>query len=226
LVQGFLVVSSTGKSFAVKGAIISNACERNANEHRSTTEIFLAKWEIWWLRRGSVGRLAVMSEPPPRSTTPDELTTVVLSEQDLRDAARILATLINFGGSSQALKADNLRSEPTRRMMVKRARTTFLNRRRRGQIFGAKLFGEPAWDMLLSLYITEAIGPRNSVGRLIAFSGVSMTTALRWLDVLEKDDLIERTEHPTDRRSAIISLSDRGRTVLDAYFSETVTEGL
>jgi DNA-binding MarR family transcriptional regulator len=101
-----------------------------------------------------------------------------------------------------------------------------MNRRRRNQIFGSNLFGEPAWDMLLSLYITEAMGPRNTVGRLVAFSGVSMTTALRWLGVLEANRFIERVDHPTDGRSALISLSQTGLTALDAYFSETLTEGL
>jgi DNA-binding MarR family transcriptional regulator len=142
----------------------------------------------------------------------DARRTITLTGQDVRAAARLLTLIAN--GSDRT-------AQVTRSAMVDRAQSTFLNRRRRVQLFGAPIFGEPAWDMLLTLYITEPTTRRQTLGRLVAFSGVSMTTALRWLDRLVADGLIQREDHPTDARTFFISLSEAGRDRLDAYFSET-----
>src|SRR5690242_17327760 len=90
------------------------------------------------------------------SDQPERLSYVRLHKRDVEDAARILAAIVS--GSPQT--DSPLRNGPelaTRSSMRERAKTTFLNRRRRVQIFGPSMFGEPAWDMLLSLYISEQV---------------------------------------------------------------------
>ncbi len=82
------------------------------------------------------------------------------------------------------------------------------------------MFGEPAWDMLLALYVSSVDGPRHSVGRLGTLSGAPQTTALRWLDYLVMEKLVVRTPNPTDRRSDFVELSDKGRNALEKYLSE------
>jgi len=86
------------------------------------------------------------------------------------------------------------------------------------------MFGEPGWDILLILY-TEENTNRLQVSRLVTASGSPATTGLRWLDYLESQQLVCRQKHPTDRRIELVELTDKGRTALDSYFSETVTKG-
>src|SRR5437588_403405 len=60
--------------------------------------------------------------------------------------------------------------------LLRRAREEFENRRRRSPVFGRDMFGEPAWDMLLVLYLQDASGPRETVGSLIKYSGTSASS--------------------------------------------------
>lgn len=160
----------------------------------------------------------------PEAKQDDSFQIVKLSQRDLQDASRLLSTIVT--GVPQTGSVVFQPSSPSKhRDMVRRARRTFLNRKRRSELFESSLFGEPAWDMLLALYINEDAGPRSTIGRLIAFCGLSMTTGLRWLDALENNRLIERNTHPTDKRVVLISLSEEGRDALNAYFSETGPEG-
>ena len=84
------------------------------------------------------------------------------------------------------------------------------------------MFGEPAWDMLLLLYAQDS-GQRQTVNRLIELSEGSKTTALRWIDYLETQRLIERSSHPTDRRMAFVELTEKGRGAIEVYLSGTVS---
>jgi DNA-binding MarR family transcriptional regulator len=71
---------------------------------------------------------------------------------------------------------------------------------RRTELFGAPLFREPAWDMLLELYSAYERGERLSVSALCYASGVPVTTALRQLRQLEKHGLVQREGDPSDNR--------------------------
>lgn len=102
-----------------------------------------------------------------------------------------------------------------------RAGEILSNRRRRHDIFGKAMFGEPAWDMLLLLYAIEH-GERQTIGRLGDLAGASKTTALRWFDYLEAQKLVQRDPHPTDKRAAFVELTDKGRDALELYLSGTL----
>jgi DNA-binding MarR family transcriptional regulator len=84
------------------------------------------------------------------------------------------------------------------------------------------MFGEPAWDMLLALYVSEQSGPRHTIVKLVAQAAAPATTALRWLEYLDKERLVVRHSNPIDRRATFIELSDKARLALDAYYSGTV----
>ncbi|MES2137031.1 MAG: MarR family transcriptional regulator [Pseudomonadota bacterium] len=106
--------------------------------------------------------------------------------------------------------------------MLDFARDMLLARRGRLKIFNRAMFGEPAWDMLLALYIGQVEGPRRSVSGLSSLSGAPATTALRWLDYLDKEQLVVRHANPTDRRSDFVELTDKGRTMMERYLSGTI----
>jgi DNA-binding MarR family transcriptional regulator len=90
-------------------------------------------------------------------------------------------------------------------------------RRARARFFEASLFADPAWDMLLELYVAQLSQRRMSVTRLSEASGVPPTTALRWIDTLVRNDLAERRDDPLDGRRVYISLSDKGFSAVQAY---------
>lgn len=75
------------------------------------------------------------------------------------------------------------------------------------------LMGEPAWDILLALFFEEP--DTLTVSSLCYGSGVPQTTALRWVSVLVSQGLVERTKHHRDGRIVLVSLSDKGRVIME-----------
>lgn len=96
----------------------------------------------------------------------------------------------------------------------------------RRQFFKEDLFADPAWDMLLELYALECEGRRISVSKLSVAAGVPCTTTLRWIDKLESESLIVRTNDPFDARRVWIGLSDRGVRTMRDYVGEVSAGGL
>ena len=86
-------------------------------------------------------------------------------------------------------------------------------RRARDRYLPKELTGEPAWDILLALYAEEPA--KLPVSSLCFGSGAPQTTALRWIGVLGKSGLIERTQHPRDASVLLLSLTEQGRLVIE-----------
>ena len=112
--------------------------------------------------------------------------------------------------------------EQTRAANAEAARDIYAARRRRTVIFGnPELFGEPAWDILLDLYIAYAEGKQVSVSSACIGSAAPPTTGLRWLGVLAEQGLILREHDPEDQRRVLVRLTERGLCAMDEYFSKT-----
>ena len=95
-------------------------------------------------------------------------------------------------------------------------------RKRREIIFG-KLFGDPAWDILLELYARRLEGERPVVTDLCKIAAVPYTTALRWIGNLERAGLIVRTADAVDRRRIWVDLTAHGDESLKRYFRKPET---
>ncbi|WP_041558989.1 MarR family transcriptional regulator [Novosphingobium sp. PP1Y] len=103
---------------------------------------------------------------------------------------------------------------------VELARQAYDDRRRRSKIFQADaLFGEPAWDILLDLFIAAKERRRVSVTSACIGSAVPSTTALRWISILEKHQLLQREADPGDARRVYVRLSARGYAAMLEYFA-------
>lgn len=103
---------------------------------------------------------------------------------------------------------------------VELARQAYEDRRRRSKIFRLDaLFGEPAWDILLDLFIAAKERRRVSVTSACIGSAVPSTTALRWIAILEKQGLLVREADPGDARRVYVKLSARGYAAMLEYFS-------
>jgi len=77
-------------------------------------------------------------------------------------------------------------------------------RRRREQLFGAHLFSDPVWDMMLDLLVHHEQGRLVNVTSLCVASMASFSTALRWIQAMEKEGFIVREPDPHDRRQILV----------------------
>ena len=149
--------------------------------------------------------------------------TVTLTDQDLHDATRLLGTLTKAG---EGVPRPSARSAPAshvnRQQAVQLARESVRRRARRAQHFGSPMFGEPGWDMLLTLYTSEH-ETRLKVSDLVTVAATPASTGLRWLNYLESQQLVARQSHPTDGRVGLVELTDKARQALNSYFSETLS---
>jgi len=89
----------------------------------------------------------------------------------------------------------------------------------RAKHFDAELFGEPAWDLLLDLFVSECQGRDIQVSSACIASAVPATTALRWITILEQGGLLERFDDPRDRRRCMVKLTDAGRSAMINYLT-------
>lgn len=155
---------------------------------------------------------------------PETTKTVTLTEKDLRDAARLFRLISDpsspTGGLSQLFpESAGAGAGTDREILISRAQIIVNNRRQRERYFDRQLFGEPAWDILLLLYVSEISSARLTTTRLADLIDTPQTTVGRWLNHLEDAKLIERQPHPTDRRTVFINLLKKGRAALDSYLS-------
>jgi len=104
------------------------------------------------------------------------------------------------------------------------AKMILRERRRRNDFFDPDLFGEPAWEMLLVLYVQELDQSRISISRLCDLSGVPTTTALRWIGNLERAGLVVRKNDRLDQRRVWLELSSDGSNAVDRYFDGLVLD--
>lgn len=89
----------------------------------------------------------------------------------------------------------------------------------RRKYFDARLFSDPAWDMLLDLYEAELGQRKISIGSLGLGADIPPTTALRWVNHLLDMGLVQRRNDPVDGRRVFISLSDKGLKAMQGYFA-------
>ena len=90
----------------------------------------------------------------------------------------------------------------------------------RAEIFGEGLFSEPAWDMLLKLYAADLGGRAETISNVCLASGVSPSTALRWLQHLQGEGWIEGSFDPDDRQSRI-AMSAKSRAAMKRLFGHS-----
>ena len=151
---------------------------------------------------------------PP--TTEDEQRLVSLDPEDLEHLRRLLMKLNPNGSVSRVVSGAPHAPES----LLQHARRLLSDRRKRVEIFGAQMFAEPAWEMILTLYCDEG-GRRHTQTSLCELSGASRSTGMRWIDYLVDRRLVTREDHPTDKRRNFVSLTAEARQHLELYLSET-----
>jgi len=102
--------------------------------------------------------------------------------------------------------------------MLTKAKALRSSRQRRSLFFDANLFGEPAWDMLLTLYIDEARGLTTSVASACLNAAVAVSTGTRWIAILEAQGLIERS-HAGATAFDELTLTRQGHSRIEGYLT-------
>ena len=87
-------------------------------------------------------------------------------------------------------------------------------RRLRDSALPPGLFADPSWDMLLDLYVQSARGRLVTVKSACLAAHVPLTTALRWLELIEAEGLLARRSDPRDARRRLVVLTQRGEAIL------------
>lgn len=108
---------------------------------------------------------------------------------------------------------------PDKARLTDIARNVYRARRLRARAFGDEnLFGEPAWDLMLDLFIAEAERKPLSVTAACIGAAVPTSTALRWIVILESRGLVRRENDPTDARRVFLHLTPDGHATMTRYF--------
>ena len=87
--------------------------------------------------------------------------------------------------------------------------------RARNATFPRALFADPAWNMLLDLYLAKCDDKEISVSSVCIAASVPATTALRWIGTLEKHGLVVSDAHPWDGRKRLVRISNTGATLVE-----------
>ncbi|MDB5683488.1 MAG: hypothetical protein JWM75_1186 [Sphingomonas bacterium] len=141
-------------------------------------------------------------------------------ERVLDHIAHHLAELANgiTSATNQLAKLRPFNSQDTQQRKLVWATGTYKLRRIREDIFGATMFADPRWDILLDLYRAHLEGRQIQVSSACIGSHVPSTTALRHIHELEKAGHLVREESSSDTRKAYISLSPPTIERMDALF--------
>jgi len=101
-------------------------------------------------------------------------------------------------------------------LLLETAVRVYAIRRERDRIFGelAALFRDPAWDIMIDLFIHSLAGKPAFVGGAAIASRIPGTTALRYISHLVEAGLVERRPDPMDGRRAQLSLTGRGMALM------------
>ena len=100
------------------------------------------------------------------------------------------------------------------------AREVYDTRRMRERIFGAGLFADPSWDILLDLFISKREGRKVTISSACIAASAPTTTATRHISHLVQVGLVKRIPHPSDARSAYLELSSTAEAKLSRLFRE------
>jgi hypothetical protein len=114
-------------------------------------------------------------------------------------------------------------ADPERQaQLTTRAKRLYADRRRRDRVFGsnARHFQEPAWDMLLDLFVAQAEDKPVSISSACVAACVPPTTGLRWIGFLKDAGMVQENADERDRRRRFVSLTPAMLSMMTHYLSE------
>lgn len=117
--------------------------------------------------------------------------------------------LETFANELRTFREAKPHSVPSSESLLYMAQKAYAARRHIDRVFSFDGFAvSPAWDILLDLYQARAKGRSESVSSASIGAACPPTTALRWLQLLEALNLIERSADPHDKRRTFVKLTE------------------
>ncbi|MDP3549137.1 MAG: hypothetical protein Q8R81_01930 [Novosphingobium sp.] len=147
--------------------------------------------------------------------------------KELLSQAAQLAAALDGGfshGAKPAATSNDLVSIADDESVLAFAKNLYAFRRRRNEFFSGLLFADPAWDILLELYIMRVANKPVRVKNACLASGVPATTALRWIGLLEEQGLLTRSADTSDQRVRWVSLTDHAFRTMHQLLSGQVRQ--
>ena len=156
-----------------------------------------------------------------------------MSDESDSVAASLRALAITMARLAERVETDATDNAPGQRahpdshliernsaMLASIARSEYEARKSRRRFIDAELLGEPAWDILLDLFIHQTAGRHVSVTSSALASHAPVTTALRYFSVLEEYGFIRRLKSKTDARVTFLVLTAEGFHRVGSYLRE------
>jgi Fic family protein len=97
---------------------------------------------------------------------------------------------------------------------TKLAERIYRARRDRERVFDDEIFADPAWDLLLDLFVRSSRNEQVSISSACHAASVPEATALRYLKALTEKNYVERISHPNDRRSTTLKMTPLGSNLM------------
>lgn len=85
------------------------------------------------------------------------------------------------------------------------------------------IFGEPAWDILLDVAFAEAMGENLSVSKVCIGSCVPVSTAMRWINILQSRNLVYKVGDTGDPLETFVRLTEQGHENTKRYLASVRT---
>lgn len=105
--------------------------------------------------------------------------------------------------------------------ILRHARATQRRHLLRRQLLGSDaLFGEPAWEMLLDLFVHECEGNQLSMTALCIAAAIPESSAMRLAQRMCDSRLLVRLADPADGRRSFMKIAPDVAHRLRAYFAE------
>ncbi|MCK0098248.1 hypothetical protein MWU38_02525 [Qipengyuania sp. S6317L1] len=105
--------------------------------------------------------------------------------------------------------------------IIRTARRLFEERQSRSDHFPLHdLFGEPAWDILLLLFIAQAKGKGAKIENLSITSKIPARQALRWLEKLESRQMVFAYRDEDNPDEVFVRLTFEGRSSMTRYLQQ------
>jgi DNA-binding MarR family transcriptional regulator len=100
-----------------------------------------------------------------------------------------------------------------------KVQSTLKRRARRFEYLRTELLNDPAWDILLELYAFDLLQHQTTLHELTERIKVPSTTSIRWVKMLEAENLIARTIDHSDAGAVLVALTGTGFEAMDGYFA-------
>lgn len=131
---------------------------------------------------------------------------------ELRRIRDTVDRLLNDGAAADMIDGPNGTLSKTTQDLARAVKRILRFRDLRNEMFDDHLFADPAWDMMLEIFMCDLTQQRISVSAACAGSRVPATTGLRWAKLLEKRGILTRRNDPLDSRRVHLSLSEEAFT--------------